>query len=160
MAAGRLDSRGVIVSCPSCGQNNRLPFSALTKSIRCASCKTMLGGPATPIEVSDSTAFRAAWTESALPIIVDFWAPWCGPCRMVAPELERVAAGAQGQFLVLKVNTDALTDIASEFKIRSIPTLALIFRGRELGRVAGARGAADIRAFADQTFADSERRAS
>ena len=160
MAAGRLDARGVIISCPSCGQNNRLPFAALTKSIRCASCKTTLDAPAAPIEVTDSAAFRAAWTESALPMIVDFWAPWCGPCRMVAPEIERVAAGAKGRYLVLKVNTDALTDIAEEFRIRSIPTLAVIFRGRELGRLAGARSAADIRAFADQTVAEAERRAS
>ena len=160
MAAGRLDARGVIVSCPSCGQNNRLPFAALTKSIRCASCKTTLGAPAVPVEVTDSAAFRATWTESALPMIVDFWAPWCGPCRMVAPEIERVAEGATGQYLVLKVNTDVLTDIAEEFRIRSIPTLAVIFRGRELGRLAGARSAADIRAFADQTVAESERRAS
>jgi thioredoxin 2 len=79
---------------------------------------------------------------------------------MVAPEIERVAEAATGQFLVLKVNTDTLTDIAQEFRIRSIPTLAVIFKGRELGRVAGARSAADIRAFADQTLADSERRAS
>jgi thioredoxin len=93
-------------------------------------------------------------------MIVDFWAPWCGPCRMVAPEIERVAEGAKGRYLVLKVNTDALTDIAEEFRIRSIPTLAVIFRGRELGRLPGARSAADIRAFADQTVAASEQRAS
>ena len=160
MADGRLDTRGVIVTCPSCGQNNRLPFAALNKSIRCASCKTMLSAPGAPIEATESAAFRAAWNDSALPIIVDFWAPWCGPCRMVAPEIERVAEGAKGQFLVLKVNTDALTDIAQEFRIRSIPTLAVIFKGRELGRAAGARSAAEIRAFADQTLADSERRAS
>jgi thioredoxin 2 len=160
MAGGRLDTRGVIAACPSCGQHNRLPFAALNKSIRCASCKKMLSAPAWPIEAADSGAFRAAWTESALPIIVDFWAPWCGPCRMVAPEIERVAEGAQGQFLVLKVNTDVLTDIAQEFRIRSIPTLAVIFRGRELGRVAGARSAVDIRMFADQTLAESQRRAS
>jgi thioredoxin 2 len=160
MAGGRLDTRGIVVMCPSCGQNNRLPFAALNKSIRCASCKTTLSAPAVPVEATESAAFRAAWNDSALPIIVDFWAPWCGPCRMVAPEMERVAAGATGQFLVLKVNTDALTDIAQEFRIRSIPTLAVIFKGRELGRVAGARSAADIRAFADQTLAESERRAS
>jgi thioredoxin 2 len=160
MAAARLDTRGVISSCAACGQQNRLPFAALTKSIRCAACKHTLGPPAVPVEVADSAAFRAAWAESALPMIVDFWAPWCGPCRMVAPEIEKVAATGAGQFLVLKVNTDALTDVAEEFRIRSIPTLAVIFRGRELGRVAGARSAAEIRAFADRAVADSEQRAS
>jgi thioredoxin 2 len=160
MAAGTLDARGVIVTCPSCGQNNRLPFAALTRSIRCASCKASLAAPAGPIEAADSAAFRAAVADSALPVIVDFWAPWCGPCRMVAPEIERVAQGAAGRYLVLKVNTDAVTDIAAEFRIQSIPTLAIVFRGRELARVSGARSAADIRAFADQAVADSERRAS
>lgn len=160
MAGARLDERGVIVTCSSCGQNNRLPFNALTKSIRCANCKTMLGAPAVPIEVTEAAAFRAASAQSTLPLIVDFWAPWCGPCRMVAPEIERVAEGSRGRYLVLKVNTDALTDIAAEFQIRSIPTLAVVFRGREIARVAGARSAADIRTFADRAVAEHERRAS
>jgi len=160
MAAGRLDSKGVIVACPSCGQNNRLPYAALTKSIRCATCKSMLSAPGEPLEAPDSAAFHAAAAESTLPLIVDFWAPWCGPCRVVAPELERVAQGARGRYLVVKVNTDAVTDIAAEYRIRSIPTLAIVFRARELARAAGARSAAEIRAFADQAVADSERRAS
>jgi len=160
MAAGKLDTRGAIVACPACGQNNRLSFDALTKSIRCAKCKTTLSAPADPIEVTDTAAFRAAATRSALPIIVDFWAPWCGPCRMVAPEIERVAQAARGRFLVLKVNTDVLTDIAAEYRIRSIPTLAVVFHGREIARQAGARSAADIQSFADGAVADSERRAS
>lgn len=120
----------------------------------------MLDAPAAPIEVPDAAAFRAAAAGSALPLIVDFWAPWCAPCRTVAPEIERVAQAARGRYLVLKVNTDVVTDVAAEFRIRSIPTLAIVFHGRELARVAGARSAADIRAFADQAVADSERRAS
>ena len=160
MATGRLDAKGVIVTCPSCGQQNRMPYAALMKSIRCATCKAMLNAPGDPIDVPDSAAFHAAASESSLPLIVDFWAPWCGPCRMVAPELERVAQGARGRYLVLKVNTDAVTDVAAEYRIRSIPTLAVVFRGRELARVAGARSAADIRAFVDQTVAENERRAS
>jgi thioredoxin 2 len=160
MAAARLDERGVIVSCPSCGQSNRLPYSALTKSIRCATCKTTLAAPGEPVDAPDAPSFHAAATQSTLPLIVDFWAPWCGPCRMVAPELVRVADAARGRYLVVKVNTDVVTDIAAEYRIRSIPTLAVVFRGRELGRVAGARSAAEIRAFVDQTVAEHERRAS
>jgi len=110
MSAGRIDSKGVIVRCSSCGQHNRLPYGALTKSIRCATCKTMLSAPGEPIEVPDASAFRAAAEESSLPLIVDFWAPWCGPCRMVAPELERVAQVSRGRYLVVKVNTGAATD--------------------------------------------------
>ena len=79
---------------------------------------------------------------------------------MVAPELERVAQDARGRYLVVKVNTDAVTDVAAEYRIRSIPTLAVVFHGRELGRVSGARSAADIRAFVDRTVEESERRAS
>jgi thioredoxin 2 len=160
MAAGRLDPRGVIVPCASCGQQNRLPYAALAKSIRCATCKATLAAPAAPVDAPVAASFHAAATDSTLPLIVDFWAAWCGPCRMVAPELERVAADARGRYLVVKVDTDAVTDIAAEYRIRSIPTLAVVFRGHELGRVAGARSAADIRAFADQMVAENERRAS
>jgi thioredoxin 2 len=160
MATGRMDARGVIVTCASCGQGNRLPFGALTKSIRCGSCKNLLGPAATPVEAPDAATFHAAARDSALPLIVDFWAPWCGPCRMVAPELERVAQAAAGRYLVVKVNTDDLQEIGQEFRIRSIPTLAIVFRGDELARIAGARSAAEIRTFADQTIAEAQRRAS
>ena len=154
-----LDDRGIIAVCPSCGTKNRLAYDHLGQAVRCAKCKHTLDAPNEPIDIKSTADFDRLIAAAAVPVVVDYWAPWCGPCRMVAQELERVAADAKGQFLVLKVNTDALTDIAQEFRIRSIPTLAVIFKGRELGRVAGARSAAEIRAFADQTLADSERRA-
>ena len=93
------------------------------------------------------------WTQeveqSNVPVVVDFWAPWCGPCRMVAPELIKVAARNAGRLLVLKVNTDALTDLGERFAIRSIATLAVFAAGREVARTAGARPAADIEAFVE-----------
>ena len=85
--------------------------------------------------------------QSALPLIVDFWAPWCAPCRMVAPELAKVAARNAGRYLVVKVNTDALPDLGERFAVRSIPTMAVFAGGREVARTAGARPAEDIEAF-------------
>ena len=154
MATPTLDARGVVVTCSSCGQANRMPFAALTKTIRCADCKTTLEPPGVPIEATDSAAFDAAASTSSLPLLVDFWAPWCGPCRMVAPELERVARANAGRYLVGKVNTDQLTDVAARFRIRSIPTLALVYGGREIERMSGARPAQDIEAFAARALMD------
>src|SRR5687768_14448716 len=140
-----MDERGVIVTCAGCGRRNRVPFSA--KETRCAGCKAALPPAAEPIEAPDSQAFDALVAESPLPIIVDFWAPWCGPCRMVAPEIARVAANNAGRYLVIKVNTDELADLGERYRIRSIPTMAVFNGGREVTRTAGARPAADIEAF-------------
>jgi thioredoxin 2 len=160
MAALRADITGVIVPCGACGRQNRLQYATASKRARCGHCKELVGPVSSPVEITDARIFDAASSTSAIPLIVDFWAPWCGPCRMVAPELERVARDAAGRFLVVKVNTDQLTDIAARFRISSIPTLAIVWQGRELDRAAGARSAADIRAFAEQALADHERRAS
>ena len=160
MASKTIDHRGVIVTCPQCGRSNRIPFGALAKTTRCGSCRTLMGAPAAPIEIPDSAAFDAAAASSPLPLLVDFWAPWCGPCRMVAPELERVAQSMSGRYLVVKVNTDVHEDLAARFRIRSIPTLALISGGREIDRVAGALPASEIEAFAERTLASAAGRAS
>jgi thioredoxin 2 len=154
-----LDRSGVIVTCARCGRPNRLAYAAIGKSSRCGQCKAAISAPDAPIEVQDSAAFEAAVENAALPILVDFWAPWCGPCKMVAPELERVARAHTGRYLILKVNTDVLQDVAARFRIRSIPTLALLWGGREIERVAGARPAAEIESFAARAL-EGVRRAS
>ena len=155
-----MDARGVIVACRHCGRSNRLAFATLGQETRCGQCRQPLGPPDAPVEVQDAAVFDAAFTTSALPLLVDFWAPWCGPCRTVAPELERVARTQAGRYLVVKVNTDAVTDVAARFRIRSIPTLALVHRGREIERIAGARPAPEIEAFAARALAGTDRRAS
>lgn len=145
MATTTLDDRGVIQSCPTCGRPNRVPFNA--REARCAACKTALPAVSEPIEIPSVAAFDAAISRSSVPVVVDFWAPWCGPCRMVAPELQKVAGSNAGKYLVVKVNTDALPELGERFTIRSIPTMAVFAGGREVARTAGARPAADIEQF-------------
>lgn len=152
MADLSLDNMGVVEPCPSCGQRNRLPFGRLSAEIRCAKCHSPLTAPAAPIEAPDAASFDATIAGSQLPVVVDFWAPWCGPCRMVAPELARVAASNAGRYLVVKVNTDAIPELGERFGIRSIPTMAVFSGGREAGRTAGARPAAEIEAFIQSTL--------
>jgi thioredoxin 2 len=96
--------------------------------------------------------FEKVIESSPLPVVVDYWAPWCGPCRMMAPELEKVAAAGSGKYLVVKVNTEALPAVGARFQVQSLPTLAVFTLGREAGRSAGARPAAAITAFIDETL--------
>jgi len=147
MATLTLDDRGIVMSCGSCGRKNRLTYERLDRQVRCADCKNPIPFPSEPIEIARSADFDRIVSKSPLPVVVDYWAPWCGPCRMVAPELVKVAARNAGKLLVVKVNTDALTDLGERFGIRSIPTLAVFAGGREAARTTGARPAADIEAF-------------
>jgi len=153
MSSAKLDRSGVLVTCPSCGKTNRLRYATLASAARCGACQARLTAPAEPVEVSDAATFDAMIASSSLPVVVDFWAPWCGPCRMMAPELDKVAKGAAGEWLIVKVNTDAVPELGDRFRIRSIPTLAIFQGGREIHRAAGARSAADIRALVDKSVA-------
>jgi len=155
MSTLEVDDRGVLVTCPTCGQRNRLAFDRLGNAVRCGKCKTALSAPSAPLEIASSQDFDRLVAQASLPIVVDFWAPWCGPCRMVAPELVKVAGRAAGQWLVVKVNTDVIGDLGERFGIRSIPTMAVFAHGREIARTAGARPAADIEAFVRQSLSQS-----
>jgi len=155
MAHVDLDERGIVVACSNCGTRNRLAFDKLGGAVRCGQCKQPLASVNVPVELHATADFDRIVAQSSLPVLVDYWAPWCGPCRMVAPELEKVAARQSGKLLVVKVNTDELADLGQRYNIRSIPTLALFANGREAARVAGARQASDIEAWAAQQTAQA-----
>jgi thioredoxin 2 len=145
-----MDERGLVVACEKCGQKNRLVYERLDDQVRCGQCKEKLPPPGAPIELHSSADFDRLVARSPIPVVVDYWAPWCGPCRMVAPELQKVAARQAGKVLVVKVNTDELTDLGERGNIKSIPTLALFAGGKEVARSAGARPADQIEAFIAQ----------
>jgi thioredoxin 2 len=147
MASLHLDDHGMIVTCDACGQKNRLAFARIGQPLRCGKCKKELPAPNTPLEAASTADFDRLIKHASIPVVVDYWAPWCGPCRMVAPELEKVAARNAGKMLIVKVNTDALSDLGLRFGVRSIPTLAVFVGGREVTRTMGARPAADIEQF-------------
>jgi thioredoxin 2 len=151
------DLKGVLVRCSSCGSTNRLRFDTLDRGVRCGKCHTALPAPAAPVEISSEALFDALVSSSPLPVVVDFWAPWCGPCRAMAPELEKAAQHLSGRAVVVKVNTEALGELGERFRIRSIPTLAVFQGGHEVNRSSGARPAGDIEAFVSQSAASSHR---
>ena len=145
-----IDERGLILACPSCGQRNRVPFG---RTGRCGKCQSVIPTPAEPVDVPSSAVFDALVRDSGLPVIVDFWAAWCGPCRAVAPEIARVAASHAGEWIVAKVDTEALPELAARFKIQSIPTMAVFTHGKEAARSLGARPAAAIEDFVNSVVA-------
>jgi thioredoxin 2 len=145
-----LDPGGVLLSCASCGATNRLRYGGLDKAARCAKCHADLPRPNEPIDVTSTQHFDAVVANSSVPVVVDFWAAWCGPCRMVAPEMKKVAEHMAGKALVLKVDTDANPELSSRFGIRSIPTIGVFANGKEVNRVSGVRPAAAIEALVPQ----------
>jgi thioredoxin 2 len=134
----------MIRECPSCGARNRVSAARLDEQATCGKCKTPIPPFDKPVSVGSAEEFDELVKSSPLPVLVDFWAAWCGPCRMVAPELEKIARSKAGRVLIAKVDTDGVPDVAQRFNIRSIPTLILFRDGREAQRVSGAMPAAAI----------------
>jgi len=151
----QFDDKGILFICSSCGQKNRIPFSYLGQSGRCGACRASLPPPTHPLAIDQDAHFAELIANCPVPVLVDYWAPWCAPCRAVAPELEKVAAAEAGNLIVVKVNTEELPTLAQRFGIHSIPTMAIFSHGRETNRTAGARPAAAIQAFIRQAVSQS-----
>lgn len=137
--------------CPHCHTTNRVEREHLARQPDCGSCHQPLF-TGRPTEL-DATAFERHVARGQLPVLVDFWAPWCGPCRMMAPAFEQAAAQLEPRVRVVKVNTDEAPGLGAQLGIRSIPTLALFANGKEVARQAGAMGTADILRWAEGQLA-------
>ena len=140
----------VLVACPKCHSLVRVPEARAAEHPKCPRCKAaLLAGE--PVAL-DANGFVAHVERASLPVLVDFWAPWCGPCRMMAPVLDRAAAQRATGLRVAKVNTDEQPQLAGRFGIRSIPTLILFRDGRELARQSGALDGSSLARWLDHAL--------
>ncbi len=141
-------SAPLVFRCAHCGAFNRVGLVAPGRQAVCGKCKQDLGTSGEPAHV-DGAGLRRAVEASPVPVLVDFWAPWCAPCRAFAPVLEAYAREQAGQLVVLKLDTEANPAVGAELSIQAIPTLALFRGGREVQRASGALPLSELRRFVD-----------
>jgi thioredoxin 2 len=137
-----MNTPALLIRCPHCGTSNRVPADRAGDQPQCGHChRPLLDGP--PLELTDEN-FDAVARSATVPVLVDFWAPWCGPCRAMAPAFEQASRQLAGQALLVKVNSDDNPELSARFGIRSIPTLVRLDRGAETRRQSGALPASAI----------------
>ena len=124
--------------CSECQAQNRIPVRHLADTGKCGKCGAALPPHAAPISIATETQFDDIISGARVPVVVDFWAPWCGPCRQVAPEVKKAAHNLAGKAIVLKVDTDVLGDLAQRYQVQSIPNFAVFSGGRLVRQRAGA----------------------